>query len=168
MPQLREPTQCHLWKLNHPELGRDAKDDKMELVKEFERDSHLIRSLLRCSDCGQFYFYEFYEEIDWSGENDPLYRTWIPIDEKDIDDLLKVNIWTIHDYTPRIINDWLRDGTIETNGFAGMGQIINPYRKSYRSPSQLESRSSRSAISSECYLHPSAPRRSGRMSSLYT
>jgi hypothetical protein len=111
MPQLQEPTQCHLWKLDHPNLGRGSKDDKMEVVKNFEDDSHFGRSLLRCRDCKQLYFYEFYEEIDWLNGNDPTYRTWVPVEEKDVDDLLKTDIWTIHHYTPRIINDWLRDNT---------------------------------------------------------
>jgi hypothetical protein len=107
MPQLREPTQCHFWKADHPNPGRDETD----LVKSFEDDSHLVRALLRCRDCGQLYFYEWYEEIDWEGGDDPWYQTWVPVDEQDVDDLLKTDIWTIHGYTPRIVNDWRRDGT---------------------------------------------------------
>lgn len=107
MPQLRAPTQCHFWTAEHPNPGRDD----TELVKSFEDDSHLVRALLRCRDCGQLYFYEWYEEIDWVNGNDPWYQTWVPVDEQDLDDLLKTTIWTVHEYTPRIINDWRRDGT---------------------------------------------------------
>ncbi len=100
----------------------------MEVVKDFEDSSHFDRSLLRCRACGQLYFYEFYEEIDWANGNDPTYRTWVPVEEKDVDSLLKTDIWTIHHYAPRIINDWLRDGTrrrewmrTESNGREGDG-----------------------------------------------
>ena len=117
MPQLRAPTQCHFWKADHPDLRGDEK----ELVKSFEDESHLFRALLRCRDCGQLYFYEWYEEIDWVNGNDPWYQTWVPVEEKDIDDLLKTDIWTILGYTPRIINDWRRDGT--TKGEWIRGQV---------------------------------------------
>jgi hypothetical protein len=106
MPQLREPTQCHFWKSDQP-----PRQNETELVKSFEDDSHLTRALLRCRDCGQLYFYEWYEEIDWENGNDPFYQTWIPVEEKDIDDLRKADIWTIVSYIPRFINDCRRDGT---------------------------------------------------------
>ena len=106
MPELPHPTQCHLWNLDHP-----TPQGEMELVKNYVDESHFDRALMRCRQCGQLYFYEWYEEIDWESGNDPSYATWIPVEEKDIDDLLKTDIWTIHTYTPRIINDWRRNGT---------------------------------------------------------
>ena len=35
----------------------------------------------------------------------PRYQTWVPVDEQDVDGLLKADIWTVRTYTPRIIND---------------------------------------------------------------
>ena len=72
-----KPSQCHLMDLT----GLTAKDilDVMDMVKEYLDESHLIRRLYRCRKCGQLYFYEFYEEIDWSEGNDPQYRTLIPV-----------------------------------------------------------------------------------------
>ena len=106
MPQLRAPTQCHYWKTEHPNPGLD----ETELVKSFEDESHLMRALFRCRDCGQLYFYEWCEEIDWVNGDDPRYQTWVPVEEEDVDDLLKASVWTVRTYTPRIINDSRPDG----------------------------------------------------------
>lgn len=73
------PKQCHLW--NEKELTRDALTKSLVLVKSYEDESHLIRSLLRCKDCGHLYFHEFYEIVDWTEGNDAQYSTWIPVDE---------------------------------------------------------------------------------------
>jgi hypothetical protein len=51
----------------------------METVKAYQDESHLIRMLLRCPRCGQLYFYEFYEEIDWADSEDPQWRTLVPV-----------------------------------------------------------------------------------------
>lgn len=51
------------------------------VIDTYEEDSHLIRRLEKCRKCGQLYFYEFYEEIDWTAGNDPQYRTWIPVED---------------------------------------------------------------------------------------
>ncbi len=71
------PTQCHLAQL----AGLTSRDiiDGMDLVREYQDDSHLMRRLYRCRRCGQLYFYEFYEEIDWAEGNDPQYCTLIPV-----------------------------------------------------------------------------------------
>jgi hypothetical protein len=114
MPRLRAPTQCHFWKTDDPNPG----GDETELVKSFEDESHLFRALLRCRDCGQLYFYEWSEEIDWVNGDDPQYQTWVPVEEH-VDDLLKADIWTVRTYTPRIINDPRGDGTRKTRWIRG-------------------------------------------------
>lgn len=80
------PAQCHLTDL----AGLTAKDvlDGMDMVREYEDDSHLMRRLYRCQKCGQLYFYEFYEEIDWVGGEDPQYRTLIPVADERSAELL--------------------------------------------------------------------------------
>lgn len=75
--EITPPTQCHLW--TQDPLDREELSRVLLIVREFEDDSHLSRRLLRCQDCGQLYFYEWYEEIDWSEGNDPQYSTWIPV-----------------------------------------------------------------------------------------
>lgn len=97
--------QCHFWKSDHPNPQRE----EVEVVKSFEDESHWHRALLRCRDCGQLYFYEWYEEIDWVNGDDPWYQTWVPVEERDIDGLVQTTIWTIHEYVPRVVSDWRRE-----------------------------------------------------------
>jgi hypothetical protein len=73
------PKQCHLW--NDKELTRVTITKSLVLVKKYEDDSHLIRNLLRCRECGQLYFHEFYEIVDWTDGNDAQYTTWIPVED---------------------------------------------------------------------------------------
>lgn len=58
------------------------------MVREYEEDSHLMHRLYRCRKCGQLYFYEFYEEIDWAEGNDPQYRTLVPVEDEGSAELL--------------------------------------------------------------------------------
>jgi hypothetical protein len=80
------PTECHLW--NKKVLTRDDLRTSLELVKTYEDDSHLMKSLLRCKDCGHLYFHEFYEIVDWEQGNDAQYSTWIPVDDAASSDAL--------------------------------------------------------------------------------
>jgi hypothetical protein len=69
-------TDCHLWQtvtVSEDELNQ------LEVVETFLEDSHLMRRLKRCKDCGQLYFYQFREEIDWLAGEDPVYRILIPV-----------------------------------------------------------------------------------------
>jgi hypothetical protein len=82
-----EPEKCVLWKANA--LTIEQLRGSLELIITYEDDSHLIRRLLRCKECGQLYFYEFYEEIDWQEGKDGQYFTWIPVDDKESAERLK-------------------------------------------------------------------------------
>lgn len=73
-----EPAECILWKSE--KLSIEQVRGCFQLVTAFEDDSHLTRKVLRCKECGHLYFYEFYEEIDWSEGKDAQFITWIPID----------------------------------------------------------------------------------------
>ena len=57
-----EPTQCVLW--NNPELVSGPLNERFDLLETYADESHLKRRLLRCRECGQLYFHEFYEWID--------------------------------------------------------------------------------------------------------
>ena len=74
------PSDCHLYR-DQP-LTVQSLRGSLALVKTYEDDSHLIRTLMRCKRCAQLYFHEFYEVVDWSGGNDAQYSSWIPIDDE--------------------------------------------------------------------------------------
>lgn len=84
------PTECHLWKNGNPSLEQLRND--LITLKAYEEDDHFIRKLKQCRGCGQLYFYEFYEQIDWQGGNDAQYTTWIPVqDVKTADELSQLS-----------------------------------------------------------------------------
>jgi hypothetical protein len=85
--QFSTPTQCVLWKEPKGIQGKPA--DMFEKIETYLDDSHLIRRLLKCRECGQLYFYEMYEEIDWADGEDPIYRTYVPVGNKTELDMLK-------------------------------------------------------------------------------
>ena len=61
-------TDCHLWQtVTVPE----DELQKLEVVETFLEESHLMRRLKRCNDCGQLYFYQFREEIDLGSRGRP-------------------------------------------------------------------------------------------------
>jgi hypothetical protein len=79
---MKAPTHCVLWET--PELVVNRRmEDCFELLDTYADDSHLSRRLLKCRECGQLYFVEFYEEIDWLDGKDPQYVTYIPGETRD-------------------------------------------------------------------------------------
>ncbi|MGH8200911.1 MAG: hypothetical protein ACREVO_11200 [Steroidobacteraceae bacterium] len=77
-PRFAAPTQCVYW--HNPELVRTAPmEEGFELIDTYADESHLRRYLLKCRECGQLYFFEFYEWIDWEHGNDPQYSKYIPV-----------------------------------------------------------------------------------------
>jgi len=77
--RISRPTKCFLWQVET--LSIEQLRLAFQVVATYVDDSHLIRTLLRCCECGQLYFHEFYEEIDWTEGKDAQYSTWIPIDD---------------------------------------------------------------------------------------
>jgi hypothetical protein len=99
--QLRQPTQCVLWE--HPELALGKYSQKFETVEDYVDDSHLSRSLWKCLECGQLYFREWYEWVDWDEGNDKIYVTLIPVQTADeIAALKETTIFTLLNYYPRL------------------------------------------------------------------
>src|SRR5919109_5685630 len=80
------PMECQLWQQKN--LCSDELRESLMLVKTYEDESHLIRNLLRCKTCGQLFFHEFYEVVDWKDGNDAQYSTWIPVADVDSADAL--------------------------------------------------------------------------------
>ncbi len=104
------PVNCRLWTEEKPSQSDLSLLNDVEVYLDEDR---LKRKLLKCSGCGQYYYYEFYETIDWEEGNDPQYRTYIPInnDPVAIEVLNKLDYMEIHQVAPRLLYDWLRDGT---------------------------------------------------------
>lgn len=76
--ELKKPTQCILW--NKSNLA--SADLDFELVKTFTESSHFDRDILKCKECGQLYLHEFYEVVNFDGDDD-MYDTYIPIENKE-------------------------------------------------------------------------------------
>lgn|SRR3989338_5008882 len=103
---MKLPTQCRLWKkkqLTNQDLDLH---ENFDVMHTFTDASHHARKLLKCKECGQLYFYEYYEKIDWATGNDPQYSTFIPIDTEDKTKLFKdLSPLELMGY-PRIQWDW--------------------------------------------------------------
>lgn len=104
--QMTKPVQCHLW--TNDNVCRDDLDyDNLELIETFVDESHFSRWLVQCKECGQLYFKEFYEEIDWIDGDDPQYVTYVPVkNEDEIEKLKKTNIFEIMLFQPCLRKDY--------------------------------------------------------------
>jgi hypothetical protein len=102
--RLRPPVRCTLW--SNPELIAAA-GDRFEAVGTFVDESHLHRGLLKCRECGQLYFSEFYEMVDWDDGDDAQYTTYVPVETAaEIDALKQAGVMEILFYTPRLQRDF--------------------------------------------------------------
>jgi hypothetical protein len=107
------PTQCALW--DRPELLLAPGERPFELVETYLDESHLRRSLLRCRECGQLYFHEFYEEIDWVDGEDPQYSTFIPVaDPAEIERLKAASSPGLLSFAPRLQRDFPKGASAPT------------------------------------------------------
>jgi hypothetical protein len=86
--EFREPKQCAYWDDPKPVRSTPMKEI-FELIDTYAYESHLHRYLLKCRECGQLYFFEFYEWIDREHGNDPQYSKYIPVSTMDEVEMLK-------------------------------------------------------------------------------
>lgn len=107
--QFAKPVQCHLWQKE----ALTKEDFAFETVRTFADESHFERAVIRCAQCGQHYFYEWIEEVDWDGGNDKMYNTFIPIplDENIIDTLNQKSSFDLLMVGPRL--QWDNGGEIK-------------------------------------------------------
>jgi hypothetical protein len=99
--KLRAPTQCAMWQ--RPELALGKFSQTFELVEEYVDESHLERSLWKCQECGQLYFHEWYEWVDWDKGDDKIYVTLLPVQtSEDIAALKETNVFELMRYYPRL------------------------------------------------------------------
>lgn len=100
------PEQCHLWKAEALTSG-DLDWSNFAVLETYREESHSIRRLLQCKGCGQLYFYEFYEEVDWEGGNDPQHRTLIPVSSEGAAEKMKASPRReLLNFYPRLQIDW--------------------------------------------------------------
>lgn len=101
------PIQCQLWQKEN--LTKEDLHD-FEVMRTYVDESHFMRYLLKCKECGQLYFYEFYETIDWENGNDPQYKTFIPVDSEDeAKKRSEASLFDIFEFSPCIRSDWPSD-----------------------------------------------------------
>jgi len=83
-------------------------------LKILADECHLFRYILKCKRCGQIYFFEFYEVIDWVAGNDPQYSTYIPISTiKEAEKLNTKSSFELCYVTPRLQDDWGAKDTVK-------------------------------------------------------
>jgi hypothetical protein len=115
--RVRPPTQCVLWR--QPELVAAAKD-RFEPVETFVDDSHFHRALLKCRECGQLYFSQFYEEVDWDDGDDAQYTTYVPVATREqIAALKQSSMFDVWLYSPRLQRDYPSGAKAATVGWIG-------------------------------------------------
>jgi len=101
---MKKPIQCHLW--NNP-CSDSLHLINFDVIETYEDDGHLSRRLVKCKDCGQLYFKEFYEWIDWENGNDPQYGTLIPVEtDEDIEMLRKTDVFGLLQLRPCLRSDF--------------------------------------------------------------
>ncbi len=106
---MKDPVGCRYW--TEPEQAIDGpREDRFKELDEYVDESHWWRYLLECRECGQKYFYEFYETIDWVGGNDPQYTTYVPVDsDDDIESLKATSLAGLLNHTPRLEKNFPKD-----------------------------------------------------------
>lgn len=98
---------CLYWR--EPEKIREG-SPSFEKIATYVDDEHLFRRLLKCDECGQLYFYEFYEWVDYDKGNDPQYRKWIPVaSEEEAFGLLDKAPFELNACSPCLCMDWPAD-----------------------------------------------------------
>lgn len=75
---MKAPTQCTLWSRKN----LTPLDLNLELVKVYTRTSHIERDLLKCRECGQLYFHDWYEHVNFNHDA-AMYDTYIPVETEE-------------------------------------------------------------------------------------
>jgi hypothetical protein len=115
---MKAPTQCVLWQ--QPELIEGSMKERFEQLEIYDDDSHLWRYLLKCRECGQLYFFEFYEEIDWKDGEDPQYVTLIPVETpEEIETLKQSPPHGLLRFEPRLQKSFPKGAKTATIGWVG-------------------------------------------------
>lgn len=77
-----------------------------DLVERFDDTSHLMHSLIKCRECGQLYYYEYYDEVDYEDGDEPVFLTYIPVDtDEEIERLKAMSRSELMSVVPRLHYD---------------------------------------------------------------
>lgn len=99
-------TQCELWTEPEATVAKGLRP-VFELIETYAKESHWWRYLLKCRECGQLYVFDFYEEIDWEGGQDPQFTTWVPVSgDLEIENVLRSAPGQLTAFVPRLCKDW--------------------------------------------------------------
>lgn len=100
------PAACAMW-------AQESPRPELEIIKRYSPEDYSVqaddssRSLRRCTECGQLYFYQMVEMIDMEDGQDPIYRTYIPVEsEEDADKLSVASEAELYENVPRIMYSW--------------------------------------------------------------
>ena len=105
---MKNPIECHLWQM--PKLTAEDLHGCFDTLEVFDDESHYRSCLLKCNKCGQLYYYEFHEEIDWAEGNDSAYRVYIPVETPDeVKMLLNSRGHGLREFSPRLVYSWPSD-----------------------------------------------------------
>jgi hypothetical protein len=116
-----EPTQCVYWDDPKPVRSCPMKE-LFELIDTYAYESHQSRYLLKCRECGQLYFFEFYEWVDWENGNDPQYSKYIPVSNLDDAEMLKnAEPHDLLRFSPSLNIDFPKDAEVATMYWSGKG-----------------------------------------------
>src|SRR5687768_7551684 len=62
---------------------------KLALVRTISDTSHHSEDLKRCSSCGGFWFYRFYERVDFSGGDDTITVWYSPVTQQEASQIMQ-------------------------------------------------------------------------------
>jgi hypothetical protein len=113
----KTPTQCELWE--KPELVDGPPMDRCERLK--------------CRECGQLYFVEFYEGADWKEGNDRCYVPYIPVAATDQGIQLSAeNIFGLTTDFPRPQSGVHKHAGASSFGGGGNGRMVRAPMQEHR------------------------------------
>jgi hypothetical protein len=99
--ELRQLTQCMLWE--DPGRANAKFSEIFDELACYEDSSHLSRSLYKCKECGQLYFFEWMEWVDWEGGDDRQYSTLFPVQtQEEIEAMKQASFFDLMNYYPRL------------------------------------------------------------------
>jgi hypothetical protein len=121
LPEFPEPRICILWR-NSEHLENMHR--LLSTIETYLDESHHIRRLMKCRECGQLYFYEFLEFIDYVNGDDPQYRTYIPVTSAEHAAILTdLPHWELATCAPAIHSDWPKEQQKSRVAWAGRSRF---------------------------------------------
>jgi hypothetical protein len=101
-----DPTACVLWNDPDAAIARPMRE-AFDLLETLVKESHWWRYILRCRCCGQRYFFEFHEEVDWADGEDPQFSVWVPFaTEAELAALKAAPPGVMGEFVPRLCKDY--------------------------------------------------------------